>query len=341
MRGTLKRLIPIREVLALGKRPAKSRMLYGWKPDIFHKGDERGPPGERGKGRWIICGYSMEKGRDYDLTASPSADMVAYRIMLSVSVMMLAAGRLDEVFDVTTAYLWALKARKFRTFMEQAKGYEEPNSAGMCWELGTHLYGEPDAGLGWFKELSAMFLAIGFYSNPSSPSLFCKLTRKTTTTAAEREWYDADENAHRRVTLTLQDGSEGILGRDIYATYALMQVDDGKIVSNCAKDVAKLKTALKRYEMKWHEPCVEFLGGEKVWVNANEKRITARAQIDKFIDRYGEHLDLTKTPEVPMEPNGKYEPRPSMDASSAAERATMKGLPYREIIGSASYTARL
>ena len=51
--------------------------------------------------------------------------MLARRIMLALSVQLRKGERIDEVFDVTTAYLWALKDRKFRTFMEQAWGYEE------------------------------------------------------------------------------------------------------------------------------------------------------------------------------------------------------------------------
>ncbi len=64
--------------------------------------------GELAKGRWIICGYNMMQFRDYGKTASPSADMIAYRIPLSMLFMMRAHERVDDLFDVTTAYLWAL-----------------------------------------------------------------------------------------------------------------------------------------------------------------------------------------------------------------------------------------
>ena len=342
-RGTLKELVLIKDVLALGKKPAKSRMLYGWKTDIFHKGDKRGPPGQRAKGRWIICGYSMVEFRDYDKTASPSADMLAWRIMLALSVQLRKGERLDEVFDVTTAYLWALKSRKFRTFMVQARGYEEADKDRdiWCWELGTHLHGEPDAGLGWYRELAGMFIELGYFPNPSCPSLFCKLTMKDEPpSAAVAAWYDDEENAHRRVTVTLEDGREGVLGRDVWATYVLMQVDDGKVVSNCPADLAELKEALVHYDTKWHEPCVAFLGAEETWIGDDVKKVTARAQIEKFADRYGEHLS-GKEPLVPMDPASKYEPKPGMDAASARERESMRGVPFREMIGSLSYVARL
>ncbi len=87
-------------------------MLYSWKSDIFHRGDARGPKCERSKGRWIICGYSMEEWRDYGKTTSHLAGMVAYRILLTILVMMRTCELVDEVFDITTAYLWALKLRR-------------------------------------------------------------------------------------------------------------------------------------------------------------------------------------------------------------------------------------
>ena len=85
-RGTLLRLVPEAEVIKMGKKAAKSRMIYSWKSDVFYPGGDRGPAGERAKARWIICGYSLIFGLDYDKTASPSADMVTWRMMLSLQV---------------------------------------------------------------------------------------------------------------------------------------------------------------------------------------------------------------------------------------------------------------
>jgi hypothetical protein len=170
--------------------------------------------------------------------------------------------------------------------------------------------------------------------------MFCKLTRRTSS-AADRAWYDAEENAHRRVTMTLPDGSTGIMGRDVFATYVLMQVDDGKVVSNCEADVKALREALVVYETKWHAPCVGFLGGEEAWIGEDAKKITATKQIDKFVERYSQYLNLDKKPDVPMAPDAKYEPMPSMNASSAIERKAVAALPYREMVGSLTYNARL
>ena len=108
-----------------------------------------------------------------------------------------------------------------------------------------------------------MFLRIGYFRNPSCPSLFCKVSRKSPPSAEVAAWYDDEENAQRRVMMTLPDGTEGILGRDVWATYVLMQVDDGKVVSNCPADIKELKAALVEYDTKWHEPCIGFLGAEE------------------------------------------------------------------------------
>ena len=80
------KLVPETEVIKMVKKAAKSRMIYGWKNDVFYPGGDRGPPGERAKARWIICGYSLIYGLDYDKTASPSADMVTWRMLLSLQV---------------------------------------------------------------------------------------------------------------------------------------------------------------------------------------------------------------------------------------------------------------
>jgi hypothetical protein len=220
-RGTLLRLVHLDEVKRLGKRAAKSRMLYAWKEDIFYKGGDRGPPGERAKGRWIICGYSMVPGLDFGKTASPSADMNTWRVMVAISIMIRAEELEDHQFDVPTAYLWSVD-RLHRMFMHQAPGHEEPNSEGMVWELGTYLYGEPPAGLAWYMEAVSSLKEIGYEKNPACPALFSKITKKRT--PFNQEWYDSDVNKHRRVWVRDAQGAVGIVGRDMYVTYILLQV---------------------------------------------------------------------------------------------------------------------
>ena len=277
---------------------------------------------------------------DYDKTASPSADMMVWRILLSLLVQIRRGERVDWVFDVTTAYLWALKDRKYQTYMEQAPGFEEPNSEGMCWELGTHLYGEPDAGLGWYKELGGLFKSLGYSCNPACPSMFFKITRKTAPLAEDVAWYDDPANAHRRVTIAMPDGSSAILGRDVWATYVLMQVDDGKVVGNCPADVEEMKEGMKKYELKWLSPCPAFLGAEEEWVGPDTMMVTSKKQIDKFTDLYSDHLS-GHARKLPVNVADKYKPKPSMDAASAEERGAMSEFPFREMIGSLSYITRL
>jgi len=68
--------------------------------------------------------------------------------------------------------------------------------------------------------------------------MFGKVTARITPT--HTNYYDAPENAHRRIRMFGHDGKEGILGRDFTVTYVLLQVDDGKVVSNCQADVDEL-----------------------------------------------------------------------------------------------------
>ena len=212
-------------------------MIYSYKNDVYYKGGDRGPPGERAKARWIICGYSMIYGLDYDKTASPSADMLSYawRMMLCVQAQIRREERQNAQLDVPTAFLWATD-RKHVMYMKQAPGCEEPNSEGMVWELGSYLYGEPPSGLEWFLKLASKFEEKGYVRNPACPALFAKITRKEK--PHDAAWYDAPENKHRRVAMRGPDGTTGIMGRDFYVTYILLQVDDGNIVGNCKAYVA-------------------------------------------------------------------------------------------------------
>jgi len=73
--------MPISEVRKLGKKPSKSKILLGWKTDVFYPGGELGPAGERTKARWIICGWSMIFGLDFSLTSSLTAGMTGSRMM--------------------------------------------------------------------------------------------------------------------------------------------------------------------------------------------------------------------------------------------------------------------
>ena len=234
-------------MVKMGKKAAKSRMIYSWKSDVFYPGGDRGPAGERAKARWIICGYSLIYGLDYDKTASPSADMVTWRMMLSLQVQIRDKERRSAQLDVPTAYLWTTE-RKHKVFMKQAPGCEEPDSEGMVWELGSYLYGEPPAGLEWFLKLAGKFEERGYKRNPACPAMFVKITKKKK--PHDAKWYDDPKNAHRRVTMRAPDGTVGVLGRDFYATFILLQVDDGKIAGNSGEDVKELKKIMAEFDTK-------------------------------------------------------------------------------------------
>ena len=152
----------------------------------------------------------------------------------------------DYQFDVPTAYLWA-SDRTHRAFMEQIKGQEEPGCEDMVWELGTFLYGEPAASLGWYTLAAERIQSIGFQRNPASPAMFSKVSKRPQPQSTT--WYDSPENAHRRVTLRAPDGTIGIMGRDMTFTMIIvvLQVDDGKVVGNSAADIQALKEIFAQY----------------------------------------------------------------------------------------------
>ena len=179
---------------------------------------------------------------------------------------------------------------------------------------------------------------IGYERVEACPALYRKLELKDKTHDAA--WYDDESNAHRRIHLLLESGETGVMGRDVFATYILVQVDDGRVVGNCKKHLAELKGALDKYETKWCSPCVSFVGGEISRTADGSKEITGKAQVDRFVERYAEHLG-ERGRKVPVVPSERYRAKPSMDAVSEAERKEMDGAPYRAMLGSASYIGRM
>jgi hypothetical protein len=97
---------------------------------------------------------------------------------------------------------------------------------------------------------------------------------------------------------------------------------------------------LKKYETKWHSPCESYLGAEETRPEPGVVKITARSQVEKFAERYKEELSGTREP-IPAKPTTGHRPTTGMAARDEAERNAMKGLPFREMIGSANYPTRL
>ena len=264
--------------------------------------------------------------------------MVTWRMLLSLQVQIREEERWSAQLDVPTAYLWTTE-RKHRVFMKQAPGCEEPGSEGMVWELESYLYGEPPAGLEWFLKLAAKFAEHGYERNPACPCMFLKISKKEA--PYDAEWYDDPKNAHRRVNVRGPDGTVGVLGRDFYATYILLQVDDGKIAGNCEEDVKELQKIMAEFDTKWHAPCADYIGAEETAVGANTIKVTAKKQLEKFARSYSDHLTGSRE-RVPARAGDAYKPLAGcMEAADEEERREMAAKPYRQVIGSAAYPARL
>jgi len=148
--------------------------------------------------------------------------------------------------------------------------------------------------------------------------MFGKVTARSV--PAHLDYYDAPENAHRRIRMFGHDGKEGILGRDFTATYVILQVDDGKVVSNSQADVDELEEILTKYKTKWHTPCEEYLGGEERRDGTGAIKLIATKQIEKFKQVYADHLpgrrELT-----PARVTEGHSAKPQMAAADDAERA--------------------
>ena len=130
------------------------------------------------------------------------------------------------------------------------------------------------------------------------------------------------------------------MGRDTTFTIVVLQVDDGKVVGNSAADIQALKKVFAQYNTKWHGPCESYLGAEETRPEPVVIKVTSREQIDRFAERYADHLS-GKRVSVPARVADKYRAGKDMNATGFGEREKMKEKPFRQMIGSARYPARL
>jgi hypothetical protein len=131
-----------------------------------------------------------------------------------------------------------------------------------------------------------------------------------------------------------------IKSRDAYMTMILLQVDDGKVVSNCEGDIDELKEAMGHFKTKWSSTTKTFLGAEETWLEKDLLKISSTKQIDDLLETFKEFLS-GEGESIPTPVLARYRAVPSMDATGEADKATMGNLPYRSLLGTAAYPARL
>jgi len=255
---------------------------------------KRGPDDEIDSYRLRIVagGHKQVHGVNYDETFAAAAKMPSVRVVLGNAAQQ--DWEIHQV-DVKSAYLNA--PLKETVYMKPPRGVLKPGQEGMVYCLLKGLYGLKQAGRGWHKKLTSVFVSkLGFARSAVDHSVF----------------YCRTETEH---------------------TIVAVATDDMAVTSKHTSDVVKFKSELRKHfeitdmgEMKW------FLGFEvKRDRAARTISINQRAYIQNMVDKF--RLTNAKAVATPMESGAQFSKE--QGPSTLRQTARMRGVPYAEAIGSA------
>ncbi|KAJ0435806.1 putative RNA-directed DNA polymerase [Helianthus annuus] len=122
---------------------------------------------ERYKARLVAQGFSQIPGLDYCHTFSPVVKATTVRTVLALSI--INNWHLHQL-DVNNAFLHGHLTEN--VFMEQPKGFIDPQFPSHVCKLKKAIYGLKQAPRAWFHRLSLFLLNNGFSCSRADPSLF-------------------------------------------------------------------------------------------------------------------------------------------------------------------------
>ena len=126
------------------------------------------------RSRLVAKGFSQIEGIDFDELFSPVVRYETARLMLSIA----ALEDLDiHSVDVKTAYLYGDLEEEI--YMEQPEGFRLPGQEQKVWRLRKAIYGLKQAGLSWWKALTASMLKLGFKRCFSDAGVYVYTDKKT------------------------------------------------------------------------------------------------------------------------------------------------------------------
>jgi hypothetical protein len=121
----------------------------------------------RYKARLIAKGFDQEEGVDFHKTFSPVIKPATIRLVLALATHF---NWVIHQLDISNAFLHGYIEEE--VFMEQPKGFEDPNLPNHICRLHKSIYGLKQAPRAWFMSLSQALLDLGFSSSAVDTSLF-------------------------------------------------------------------------------------------------------------------------------------------------------------------------
>lgn len=254
------------------------------------------------KARAVVHGNRQKAGRDYDPGElfAPVARFTSLRVLVA-----LAAGngwRLRQ-FDVETAFLYADLDEEI--YVRPPKEFPEYASDGsgerVVWRLHKSLYGLRQAPRNWFTTFAKFLVDYGFKKSLRDPCVFVYTDSKT----AELQGV---------FVLHVDDVPNGVAGEDgWYESF--------------------LRAMKQRFNFK--EGPLEWCLGVEVLVESDSVVLRQSKYVREVLERFG--MQDCKPASVPLDPGAVFSLADS--PQSEGERAEMKQVPYRALVGSLLYCA--
>jgi hypothetical protein len=155
------------EVWELVEPPAGRKLIGNHWVFEFKTHDVKG--GGEFKARLVAQGFSQVPGIDFHQTYAPVARQASIKILIAMVAML--DWELD-CFDAKRAFLHG--KLKEDLYMKQPRGFEQYGASGilLVCHLLSSLYGLKQAALDWYKLLSAVLIALGFYKSKVDFAVF-------------------------------------------------------------------------------------------------------------------------------------------------------------------------
>jgi hypothetical protein len=155
------------EVWDLVPRPEGVNII-GTKWVYRNKSDESGVV-TRNKARLVAQGYSQIEGVDFDETFAPVARLESIRLLLGVACIL--KFKLFQM-DVKSAFLNGYLNEE--VYVEQPKGFVDPNYPDHVYRLKKALYGLKQAPRAWYERLTKFLVQQGYRKGETDKTLFVR-----------------------------------------------------------------------------------------------------------------------------------------------------------------------
>jgi hypothetical protein len=246
----------------------------------------------------------MQRGIDYSETFSPTVRQASLKVVLTIAVQ-------EDLeihhLDYETAYLNS--DLKEEVYMEIPSGYDiteearslgyDPNDPNLCLRLNKSLYGSPQAGRNWNRDVHRNITSLGFNSFTKDPCIYFRRNRNG------------------------------------FPVIICLYVDDLLICAREDKHLSQLKIDLsRRYKLNDMGRVSKFLGirfrryGDRLELDLEE-------YLDKVLSKFSmTQCSPTDNPAVTSVVLSK-----DQCPSTEEEIRAMSKVPYRELIGSLLFAA--